>query len=246
MQIRSILSVDFDKFLSQDLDAEAHLVDGKVSEIPKYRENVQWLRRYYHAPELLNVTIKEEEQMQCLDYLFKCLQDIPVYISDSHQYLVRFLVDVIERIHTPNVVYDIYNIDNHHDIYYGEIPDLRAPPKANNWLSYTHLSNKLHKYIWIKNPNSMPFTGERDFEFTETESYEILREVRFDGIHICKSSPWLPPHLNRSFDTFVNALMCHFNEFIYSEEPNVCNRELTADGIRETIALVNKAKWSRT
>jgi hypothetical protein len=243
MQIRSILSIDFDKFLSQDLDAEARLFDGKVAEAPAWQDRVQWLRRYYHSPELLDVFINDEDLVQCLDFLFKCLQDIPVYIADSHRYLVRFLIEVIEHLHSPSVVYDIYNIDNHHDIYYGEIPDLRAPPKANNWLYYTLLSNKLHRYVWIRNKNPMPFSGESEFDFTETESYDVLKEVKFDGIFVCKSSSWIPPHLHGRFDTFVNAMRCHFNKFIYSDEPEVLSRELSAEGIREAISLVNRAKW---
>ncbi len=243
MQERNILTVDFDKFLNLDIDADGRLIDGKASERPRYSDSVLWLRRYYHNPELLKAGIEEEDEKLCLSLLFKQLADVPVYVSDSHRYLIKFLIDVIERMHLPGVVYNVFNVDNHHDIYFLEPPDMRMPPGSNNWVYHMHANKKLRQYTWIRNENSLSFAGEKPFEFVETMSYEVLRGVKFDGIHICKSSPWLPPHLHPRFEAFVNALKCHFNEFFYSDEQNVKNEDLTPQEICEAVELVNRVKW---
>ena len=109
-------------------------------------------------------------------------------------------------------IFEIYNIDHHHDIFYNEesrkdIDNFDVATVAN-WVWYLDKYNKFSQYNWICNTNS--FFPKDDIKsngkmnaFTRDKIESIFDIEEWDYIFVCNSPHWFP----RDYDVFFNMLI---------------------------------------
>lgn len=100
-------------------------------------------------------------------------------------------------------VYDIVNIDHHHDIGYSfdnfrEVENFDFA-SLNNWVWYLNKHNRLRTYTWVRNANSgelgKPTEDFKvDFIYEPTEDYRHPKffEEKYDYVFVCCSPEWFP------------------------------------------------------
>lgn len=143
-----------------------------------------------------------------------------------YEYLTRFLIKVIQKIgyeniffikdhntlikYTENKVFNLWNIDHHHDITYDE-ENIIAPildPGCGNWIKYLMDYNKIKEYTWINNKNSIS-PNEEVLKYYKCQKY-LLKEYnlnslveKIDKLFICQSPEWIPEYYLPLFDAWI-------------------------------------------
>lgn len=139
------------------------------------------------------------------------LSEDKFFFAEEHDMILEHLC----REDNKNEIFDIYNLDHHHDIYYA--PEQKSEVDRfdfaclANWVYYLGKNEKINKYYWVRNENSMAFPFEELRELTfpvDTDTYyrdleRLISEVDFDYVFICRSSEYFPDKYNYLFDALL-------------------------------------------
>ena len=119
-----------------------------------------------------------------------------------------------------NLMFDVTNIDFHHDLFYGE-HDIAGTKCFNdstcaNWFGYLYVKNRVHNGTWVKAPNSFPyiFADIEPVEITELSMKDIPNiETDYNYVFFCLSPQWVPEKFHHLYD-----MICHIVEEIQKEQ----------------------------
>ena len=185
--MKNIVTIDFDIIMGPSIDGYNDLIteDMPMRELSK--------RFPYFG--------MAEADLYVYEYVTRYLTDILMHIEDK---------DKIKFISTHELVYHIckketekfnlVNIDHHHDINYNN--DWSKPIidiNEGNWVKRLFDMNKVNKYAWIGNSNSVMFDIDQ-CPFKEQIEMTILRDYnlgelsgRTDELICCMSADYIPP-----------------------------------------------------
>lgn len=204
-----VLSIDFDFFQEVDKETLNEYPDG--CDLSTKLSEIVWGSRCAksnpNCEKILSVQLAKSLYYQMLSILSKQSSDIPVLIAQSHVNIFDFLLDIKDE--NPEQPLEIINVDLHHDLF-NDNPDL----DCGNWLK--HIKDMYEDTIihWIARPISMECYAIRDEDklgkLVETD-FSKIKDMQFDAIFICRSDPWLPPHLDKYFDRLVELCASQFN-----------------------------------
>lgn len=133
--------------------------------------------------------------------LFKKISAENVHFISDHHNIIPIVKDLEE--------FELINIDHHHDIAYGNTRATSKIHKADcgNWVKYLSDLNKIEKYTWICNKNSvMPGAGLSKpylYENLEIQTIDFNKFENIDKLIICNSPHWVPPNIQALFMSWV-------------------------------------------
>lgn len=209
---KKILSIDFDYFLKATKEAIRSFPDGvdRSTEL----STLIWASCYLGGTQanlVRSVGILEEE-LECLKRILKKQSpDTPVMIANSHVHAYDFIHDYVSEDEKLSLV----NIDMHHDF-----TNNNKQLDCGNWISHLLDEYKM-KLRWIANPISLEMFG-LDEEVKEDEALRSILSLnlatleekgeKYDGIFLCRSDIWTPPHLDKYFSSLCDVIAEHFDE----------------------------------
>ena len=111
--MKRFLSIDFDYLIDCDKATRDALFPTMDETIPKPIRKQIWKQAYLeHRTKLTQISILKEDYKNLLDI---CRRFSGLYRQhDSHQYIYNFIMDNT----APKEVFEVYNIDFHHDMYH--------------------------------------------------------------------------------------------------------------------------------
>ena len=153
------------------------------------------------------------------DLIFKVCDEIPsenIYIGKEHDAILTFLCGDEKK---KDEVFNVFNIDHHHDLFYGltqrdEVERFNYA-SLSNWVWYLFINKKLRDYYWINNESSDiesldPIaTLHPNFEKINYFTYrknELFTQIKFDYLFLCKSEKFFPIRFYNIFDDLVEKI----------------------------------------
>lgn len=206
---KKVLSIDMDIIGWQSIALYNNLVGNSGT-----REEAFWaeLEDSLHINQFIKC---DEKAFSFIEELFRSVikkvdKDKILFVKDHDMILELLCSDPMQA----GEVLDVYNIDHHHDIYYGEAQkeyvDRFDYTSLGCWLYYLGVHDKVGKYYWIKSPYSGDFPREELVELTfPVQSDEIgslpydIFDIDFDYVCVCKSPDFLPITLWDRFDKLI-------------------------------------------
>lgn len=198
----NILSIDFDFF--QDTTPEAmryYYPDG--IDLPTELSTIVWgtkyTENYKHHEEIKAVTINKKLFDQIICILNNQNEDIPVMIAQSHVSIYDFIHDIVDETDCSQLY--IANLDMHHDI----VND-NTELDCGNWLGHIGKDYKEKELVvtWVSREIATECYELLPDELPIEYSLDKFMDINdFDGIFICRSDNWIPPHLDCHFDTLI-------------------------------------------
>jgi len=199
-----LLSIDWDYFIHSPLyswgiylENEKNLIDIWYKRYIQAKARGEDLQNaFWLSPELNTFWHKIKKR-------FKFVQDIKVYVSDSHA--LSYKIAIAHSCKT------VFMFDSHADLGYGGLSSLEFEVNCSNWLG------KLLKNQHIKAANIIygPYAEETAEQFSSLNriyniKYPSLKDlnqtVTISALHICRSGAWTPPWMDDEFFNFINAL----------------------------------------
>lgn len=220
-EIKNVLSIDIDYFMSPCIQLYngcvpniMHKIGDKfgqqetghygmhLEDFWKYMNEELFCEKFYSYDE-----IKFEKVQKLLLDKAKNIFNYNIYFGKEHDSILTFLCgDKAKK----DCVYNVYNIDHHHDLYYHikarEEIERFSFANLSDWVWYLYEFNKLNNYYWISNEESQkPFFDIKDYKVLDT-IYDIkdvseLENIDFDYIFVCKSEYYVPLKYHFLFDT---------------------------------------------
>lgn len=174
-----------------------------------------------------NGLINEDMPMQLLASKFPYfgMAEADLYV---YEYVTRYFTNIVKNIDdkdkirfisTHDLVYhhcknktekfNLINIDHHHDINYNDSWDNPIIEiNEGNWVKRLFDMNKINKYAWIGNSNSVMFDVDK-CPFKDRIEMAVLRKYdlgelidRTDELICCMSSAYIPPLYHPLFLTW--------------------------------------------
>lgn len=222
--MRRILSIDWDYFNDADLNTRMELFP-RALDLDPIKSTVRWMQPYFDHQELLQIGIKRD-QLERLTYYIKSdpfCDPIPVYIGCSHKYCYNF----VKKFFNLEPEIEIVNIDYHDDIGDPNEKDLLAENWVTKLIFHRDTFGKKTSYKWC--PDGMDYVNYTNFpdalKVPIIVDYEYCFNHYYDGIFVCRSDDWSPPHLDEAFNVFVNSLKDNPKTLVYmsdaiSKSPN--------------------------
>ena len=144
---------------------------------------------------------------------------------------------------------DIYNFDQHHDIYYydhpGKINDQLNP---GNWVSY--FTTQIHSYHLYYPPwrKSNPEHKDNRLNYATSISYDIPdNPPEFHIVFICRSSPWTPSWSDHHWIEFIEYFKINYRyvwdhklALEYALKPRPFNVEDAENYHKQTTKVIEK------
>lgn len=201
-----ILSIDFDFFqnVKQEVIKTAY-PDG--IDISTDLSNLVWKMHYAYYPELFEISVLEDQLNKLKKILLNQKRSCKVMIANSHVHIYDFIHDNV----TVGDKLSLVNIDMHHDMM-NENPEL----DCGNWIQHIIDDYGTDKVglRWIANPVSLKVYG-----FTKEELSKVLipsdlhyiEDEAYDMIFLCRSDPWVPPHLDTYFQEITALILKQFD-----------------------------------
>ena len=199
---KNILSIDLDIIMHPSIDL--YNDDIYVNEDPD--ELWSNLEEEF-AFEAFDTLKYDKEVLLDIIRLLKKNKDKPIIFIKDHDEIVNLLKNDTDY---PQCMYNIYNIDFHHDLWYGEDDVLDAKSEDNytcaDWLGYLYLHKKTSSITWIKAKNSSNINikpyGNKDckIEYLSIKDFSQLEDINFDQIYFCLSPQWIPPKYRIIYD----------------------------------------------
>ena len=193
MEIKNIITIDFDIIMAPSIELYNHIVCAQIS--VNSIANCNSLMKYCNADLEIYKIISF--------YLFKLFEDLKEenihFIFDHHQ-----IWNYLEE----NTIYNVYNIDHHHDYGY---PDANPELYCGNWVLKMEESNKLNKYIWITDYSSDLFPNEK-YERILLSDIDLNDLPKPDELIICASFQWIPEQFFPLFDFWLIFYNLYFAE----------------------------------
>ena len=243
-----ILSIDFDFFQWPERDVLRYYPDG--IDVSTKLSTIVWAGYYTEAAKesgIQDVRFDQENFDELLKLLKKQRYATPAMICNSHRYIYDFVHECVPRLDTP---ISIVNVDMHHDMF-NDCEEV----DCGNWVG--HLKNEYQdmKLYWITKPVSLEAYGITEMaekEFKDKVLYDLstIMDTRFDMVFLCRSDPWLPPHLDKYFTVLANRLCSQFRS-VYGDprvlEPRnymdiVKEYEKVSDSVKQLNKLVREGK----
>lgn len=204
-KIKKVLSIDLDYIMGPSIVLYNDLVGNPEFAGKRFWEKIEELRG------IEDYLKYDEESLLFLVGLFtrsiKDLQARNIFFAKEHDMILEFLCGNKEK---ASETFEIFNIDHHHDIYYGdrqkEEVDRFDFACLANWVYYLGKNEKIAKYHWIKNEKSIAFPEEdiKDLVFPVdfSLSRDNLWDIDFDYVFVCQSSEYLPRKFHQFFYLF--------------------------------------------
>lgn len=203
-----ILSIDWDYFINVDIKTRlSQFPDGGNENLPYFIQNIIWGSKYIsneYTQSIEHVGVREKDYNLIIKILKNQLPNIPVDLGISHKGIYMFIEELLKNTSTITTL-DIINIDFHHDLY-----GIGEGLNCGNWMNkvlekkgeYKKLKNI--NYIWIKCEDSEEnYKGKYKPKIMKLEE---IKEFKFDGVYICRSDMWSPPHLDDYFTRLVRSI----------------------------------------
>ena len=211
--MKNVLSVDFDFFVREN-----PMWDWGHNENSGLFGQVAWTIRYQSLKlyEECNPAIYADFKPNCLiGGLKSCgmsfADNIKVGIADSHIHAYNFIKDEIGKC-------NVINLDAHHDMF-----DDNENLDCSNWAKKLREEGILDKYFWVKpqhiNENDYPDIKKWGVTSNYYKRFREMKglELKIDAVYFCRSSVWVPPHLDEQFEEMIMV----FHEFVPFQEENV-------------------------
>lgn len=204
-----ILTIDWDYFFDiTSSERVALFPDGGTEDLPEAIQLLIWALHYASHQELFDVGYKSDEFLQVSEFL-KSSQFKYKSAGISHKG-VYSLVNNVRFIECVDL-FDIVNIDFHHDYYNC---NTNKEVNCGNWVNALFDSTSPHNHLkkgssyrWVSREDSDRCS---ELEKQEWFSYITLEEAlkeEYDGIYICRSDVWSPPHLDETFRELVGCVI---------------------------------------
>jgi len=190
---KTVLSIDFDYFVREN-----PMWDFGHNEDQSVFRHTAWIARYmstnlYEECDPAKYADMMPKSMPSeLEHAGFLMKNARMFVADSHKDAYKAIKKVGEC--------EIYHFDAHSDMYPGMV-DMNC----GNWLLKLYESGKC-KVNWIY-PKWMDEFGGPDNKFNyniDVKKFSELNAVRnVDLVFICRSSAWVPPHLDPQFVEMV-------------------------------------------
>ena len=87
----------------------------------------------------------------------------------------------------------------------------------------------INDVFWIKNEDSIFDTTLKQIPYKEhiiniTSEFKSIDGIEFDGLFLCKSNQWTPPHLDKKMNKLIETLTSNFTNIRLIEKDNLENR----------------------
>lgn len=202
--MKNILTIDFDIFMRDSIEAYNNLIEKT------------WKERFEIIPSLRNVSFDGESYQKLTQYLLTLFSNIDknqVHFLREHHHILNFLDN--------EEIYNIVNIDHHHDWCYHK-EDFHQPivnVNCGNWVKYLNDTGHLNNYTWINNNNSQFPMEKQQFSIYHLKDCNLLNFSAFDEIYLIFSPQYVVPYYHPFFflwmDIANNVYKMHF------EMPNI-------------------------
>jgi hypothetical protein len=209
--MKTVVSVDYDFFVREN-----PLWDWGHSEVNPIFASVAWIARYSGLDLYKETDIKKYADFQpenlaisLIDKGFSFQKHPKLVIADSHKELYRYL----KRLGKSRV----YNFDAHHDLWRDN-----KEVDCGNWLFRATEDGYVKGIYWIAPSWSEEFNNGDEYWFNGNKGYSqyinghyynkmpIYKED-IDLLFICRSSAWVPPHLDKSFIKMIKQVQLFTN-----------------------------------
>lgn len=207
----NILSIDFDFFIHFSSQQAALYCPDSGIEFPDELGLLCWMTKYATAAsgdvDMAALLSPRVSDMEYVKAIIQNQNDPFCMVCDSHANIVNFCL----RLYQGNPI-TIYNIDAHHDGYpMQKTEGDSAPYDCGNWASALLDMRVAEKVHWIapeNEPHSPASNGMMDPRILTSLRLRDLDSVpRFDGIFLCRSGSWSPPHLDTAFLELAHLLV---------------------------------------
>lgn len=203
--MKRFLTVDWDFFIDASAEDRELMFPGGNENIPTSLDEYIWDSHYsYHDIARIGVVSK---YLSFVRKLFKSNSFLSsqgkAFVSESH----ASAYGIISSLVSADEEFEVYNIDFHHDLY-----DYSKDLNCGNWANYLLKEFPNMSYCWVPREDSCtrfsnrysPFTTILSFNAFIIQANEFCN--KFDAIHLCRSSPWSPPHLDEKFLKLASSL----------------------------------------
>lgn len=207
-KIKNVLSIDMDYIMAPSIGLYNDLAGNPEFQNCNFWEKVDMVRNVDKF-----VSFDENKLLFLTDIFAKQLGELDpenFFFANEHDGILEFLCGDEKK---KDEVFNVYNIDHHHDVFYG--PNQKADvdrfdfATLANWVYYLGKHEKLNKYYWVRNENSLPLEREAckmlDFPADLTNIWEKTEElfnVKFDYVFVCKSAEFFPSKFQYLFEQF--------------------------------------------
>lgn len=202
----NILSIDWDYFFPDNFAFDWQMNEEKFF----YYEMlwpIRWSNRDLYNPDKMAKDIYHPDQQLMNGFWNKVLSNSdPIFltIADSHTN-IEHLINLF-----PAKV-NIYNFDQHHDIYYYDDIPSNMQLNCGNWIAY--FRKQINEYHLIYPPwrKNHPEHNDNQLSFTKSVSYHIPDSLPdFQMVFICRSSPWTPSWADHHWIEFIEYFKTNY------------------------------------
>ncbi len=241
MKTLKVLSIDFDYFQNVSEDVmQSYYPDGHDHNT--FISSIVWQPIYFYEESnkpIMEVTLNKTEYDLACALLSKQSPMAYVMVRNSHVHIYDVIKEHFKKGKYDNV--KITHIDMHHDMF-----NNNSEVDCGNWLS--HVASEIPTEVtWVANPVSRSAFGLGGSKFDMIKSsIDEVPFMQYDIIYICRSDCWLPPHLDRYFDSLFTMLDKIFASVVYEgsiSEPRDIDytpRSSHKDECDELYKLLNK------
>ena len=245
----NILSIDWDYFFPNNLNFDWQM-DEKTFAYYELLWPIRWGNSHVYDQKILAKDVYHPNQQLLNGFLDKILiNSTPVLLSIADSHLdIQILINLF-----PAKV-NIYNFDQHHDIYYGnELPKRKSQLNCGNWVGY--FLDQIESYHLFYPPwrkTDSEYVGKllhtNSVSFTIPESPPI-----FDMIFICRSSPWTPSWSDNKWIEFIEYFKTNYPimwsskiALDYVLEPRPFNQEEADQYFEQSKAAIEYCRKENT
>jgi hypothetical protein len=243
----NLLSIDWDYFFPDNIAFDWAMDDQQFI----FYETIwpiRWSNRnlitkkfakdiYYPDPQLLN---------GFLDKVLINSNPSLISIADSH-------TDIQHLINLFPAKVNIYNFDQHHDIYYGnELPTKESQLNCGNWVGY--FLDRIESYHLFYPPwRKSNSEHKNQLSYANSISYSIPENPpEFHMVFICRSSPWTPSWSDDNWIEFIEYFKINYpyewNHKLaldYVLEPRPFNQDEAEILLEQTKEMIKQLKDER-
>ena len=240
---KRILSIDFDYFQQvtmENLSAYPNSTDNDTS-LSEYAWGSIYGALSAASDLIRQVKIRKDEFDAMKAIIRNQKAGVPVMITNSHRDIYDFIHCHVDEKETLYLV----NIDMHH----GMIDDRQVFDthilNCGNWISFICREYKTD-LTWIANPVSSEMYSLDKFETLKKpdciipSSVNVIRDIQFDAIFLCRSDTWTVPHLDKYFSSLGNSAVKHFKN-VYIERNILKPRKEYLEIAKECARLTQQA-----
>jgi hypothetical protein len=202
----NILSIDWDYFFPDNVAFDWSMDDKKFI-FYEIIWPIRWSNMHLETKKLAKDIYHPDLQLLngFLDKILINSNPTLLSIAESHSD-IQHLINLFPA--KPN----IYNFDQHHDIYYSDHPGkINDELNCGNWVSYfTTQINSYHLYYpaWRK---SNPEHKDNRLNYATSVSYDIPNDPpKFHMVFICRSAPWTPSWSDHHWIKFIEYFKTNY------------------------------------